>query len=237
MAVMSNTADGVTGNNAGSTIKVLLVDDHPLIRQAVRSILEKEADISIVGEACNGKQAIEMVDKLSPNVVMMDYSMPGMDGLEATGKIKALYPDVLVLMLTVLDDDQSIRAIMQAGASGYLVKSVFGQEVIQAVRAVAAGDMVLSPNIGKKLISQAARHPLRPVKLDGGERLSVRELEVLKLAAAGMSNKEIASELKLNLRTVKGHFADIFAKMGVGSRTEAVTAGLRAGLLTIDDTR
>ncbi|MBN1689545.1 MAG: response regulator transcription factor [Dehalococcoidia bacterium] len=220
-----------------AAIKVLLVDDHPLIRQAVRSILEKEEDICIVGEAGNGEQAIEMVGRLTPAVVMMDYNMPGMNGLEATTKIKEKYPAISVLMLTVLDDDQSIRGIMQAGASGYLVKSVFGQEVVQAVRAVAAGDMVLSPDIGRKLVSQASRYPFKSVKLDGGEKLSVRELEVLKLAASGMSNKEIAADLGINLRTVKGHFADIFTKLGVGSRTEAVTSGLRSGFLTIDDTR
>lgn len=117
------------------------------------------------------------------------------------------------------------------------MKSVFGQEVVQAVRTIVAGDMVLSPAIGKKLVSQAARHPIKSIRLGSGEKLSVREMEVLKLAAMGMSNKEISSELKLNLRTVKGHFADIFNKLGVGSRTEAVTAGLRAGILTIDDTR
>ncbi|MBN1690249.1 MAG: response regulator transcription factor [Dehalococcoidia bacterium] len=225
------------GDSVMAAIKVLLVDDHPLIRQAVRSILEKEKDICIVGEAVDGEQAIEMAGKLSPAVVMMDYNMPGMNGLEATTKIKEKYPAISVLMLTVLDDDHSIRGIMQAGASGYLVKSVFGQEVVQAVRAVAVGDMVLSPAIGRKLVSQASRHPLKPVRLDDGEKLSVRELEVLKLAASGMSNKEIAADLGINLRTVKGHFTDIFTKLGVSSRTEAVTTGLRSGFLTIDDTK
>jgi len=235
--MMTETAHAGPGNRETSTIKVLLVDDHPLIRQAVRGILEKESDITIVGEAGNGLQAMEFTDKLLPDVVMMDFSMPGMNGLEATRNIKAKNPGVSILVLTVLDDHQSISEIMQAGASGYLVKSVFGPEVIHAVRAVAAGDMVLSPAIGKKLISQAARHPFKSVKLDAGEKLSVRELEVLKLAASGMSNKEIASSLSLNIRTVKGHFADIFTKLGVSSRTEAVTTGLRIGFLTIDDTR
>ena len=222
---------------ATQILKVLLVDDHPLIRQAVRSILEKEKDINVVGEAGNGEQAIELTGKLAPDVVMMDFSMPGMNGLEATRRIKAQFPKVSVLVLTVLDDDQSIRDIMQAGASGYLVKSVFGQEVVQAVRAVAVGEMVLSPAIGKKLINQAAHHPLKPVKLSDGEKLSVRELEVLKLAATGMANKEIASSLGINLRTVKGHFVDIFAKLGVSSRTEAVMTGVRAGFLSVDDSR
>jgi len=218
-------------------IKVLLVDDHPLIREAVKSILQDEKDIIITGEAGNGEQAIELTGKLTPDVVMMDFSMPKMNGLEATRRIKQEHPEVAVLVLTVLDDDQSIRDIMQAGASGYLLKSVFGPEVVQAIRAVSSGDMVFSPAVGRQLVSRAAQHTLKPVRLDAGEKLSAREMEVLRLAAMGMANKEIASNLGLNIRTVKGHFADIFTKLRVKSRTEAVTTGLRAGFLTMDDVK
>ena len=129
LVVMSKPTDKERNRTEISGIKVLLVDDHPLIRQAVRTILEKEQDISVVGEAGNGEQAIELTEKLSPDVVIMDFSMPGMNGLEATRRIKARFPGVSILVLTVLDNDQSIRDILQAGASGYLVKSVFGQEV------------------------------------------------------------------------------------------------------------
>ena len=236
-AMTANTAAAGTNPAGMQAIKVLLVDDHPLIREAVRSILSDEKDITIAGEAGNGEQAIELTAKLAPDVVMMDFSMPKMNGLEATRRIKEEHPGIAVLVLTVLDDEQSIRDIMQAGASGYLLKSVFGPEVVQAIRAVASGDMVFSPAVGKQLVSRAAQHPGKPVMLDGGEKLSVRELEVLKMAALGMANKEIASSLGLNIRTVKGHFADIFAKLRVKSRTEAVTTGLRAGFLSMDDVK
>jgi DNA-binding NarL/FixJ family response regulator len=225
------------GRGNPTTIKVLLVDDHPLIREAIKSILSEEKDINIAGEAGDGITAIEMVERLSPDVVIMDFSMPKMNGLEATRSIKEKYPGVSVLVLTVLDDDQSIGDIMQAGASGYLLKSVFGQEVVQAIRSVMSGDIVFSPAIGKQLVKRAAQRPLKPVKLDAGEKLSTRELEILRLTAQGMANKDIASTLGLNIRTVKGHFADIFTKLRVKSRTEAVMTGLRAGFLSVDDVK
>ncbi|MGA9047492.1 MAG: response regulator transcription factor [Dehalococcoidia bacterium] len=225
------------GRGNPTTIKVLLVDDHPLIREAIKSILSEEKDINIAGEAGDGITAIEMVQRLSPDVVIMDFSMPKMNGLEATRSIKEKFPGVSVLVLTVLDDDQSIGDIMQAGASGYLLKSVFGQEVVQAIRSVMSGDIVFSSAIGKQLVKRAAQRPLKPVKLDAGEKLSTRELEILRLTAQGMANKDIASTLGLNIRTVKGHFADIFTKLRVKSRTEAVMTGLRAGFLSVDDVK
>lgn len=231
----ANPGSTETAKDIPAILRVLLVDDHPLLRQALRAVLEREKDIEIVGEAGNGCEAIEQAARLLPDVVIMDISMPEMDGLEATRRIKAALPQISVLALTVYDDDESIQGILQAGASGYLIKSVFGEEVIHAVRAVASGDMVLSPAIGKLLVKHAAQHPLRPVKLDAGEKLSARELEVLKLAARGMTNKDIASALGLTVRTVKGHLADIFSKLRVNSRTEAVITGLRAGFLSLED--
>jgi two-component system, NarL family, response regulator LiaR len=225
----------VRSDTDNAVIKVLLVDDHPLIRQAVRTVLEKEADIDIVGEAGNGEDAVEMARKLQPEVIIMDVSMPRMNGIAATRQIKGLWPQMAVLILTVHDDDQNIREIMDAGAGGYLIKSVFGKEIVQAVRSLASGDMVLSPVIGKHLVNQAARHPIKPVRLEAGEKLSPHEMEILKLTATGMANKEIAAALGLTLRTVKGHLADIFAKLHVDSRTEAVIVGLKAGFLSIED--
>jgi DNA-binding NarL/FixJ family response regulator len=222
-------------DTVNGVIKVLLVDDHPLIRQAVRTVLEKEADINIVGEAGNGEDAVEMARKLEPDVILMDVSMPRMNGITATRQIKSTLPRTQVLILTVHEDDQNIREIMDAGAGGYLIKSVFGKEIVQAVRSLASGDMVLSPSIGKTLVSQAARHPIKPVRLEAGEKLTAHEMEILKLTATGMANKEIASALGLSLRTVKGHLADIFSKLRVDSRTEAVIVGLKAGFLSIDD--
>jgi DNA-binding NarL/FixJ family response regulator len=212
-----------------------LADDHPLLRKALRDLLEKEGDFEIVGEAGDGEEAVKLAAEISPDMVIMDISMPNLDGLGATQQIKARCPSVAVLVLTVHTDDECILEILQAGAAGYLVKSVFGDEVVQAVRAVVTGEMVLSPSIGQRLLKQAARYPTRPVLLEAGEKLSARELEILKFTARGLSNKDIALALGIKLRTVKGHLADIFSKLRVASRTEAVIAGLRAGFLSLDD--
>jgi len=218
-------------------IAILLADDHPLLRQALRNLLEKEDDFEILAEAGDGKEVVRLATELKSDVVIMDISMPELDGLEATRRIKAVCPEVAVLALTVHNDDESIVEILQAGAAGYLVKSVFGEELVQAIRAVVSGDMVLSPSIGQHLLKQAARYPTKPVLLEGGEKLSTRELEILKLTAKGMMNKDIALSLGLDLRTVKGHLSNIFSKLRVGSRTEAVITGLRAGYLSLDDIR
>jgi len=214
---------------------ILLADDHPLFRQSIRSVLEKELDFQIVGEAGDGEEAVRLANELLPDVVLMDITMPKLDGLEATRQIKASHPDIAVLVLTIHSDDQHIIGILEAGAAGYLTKSVFGEEVVQSVRGVVAGEMVLSPPIGQRLLKQAARYPTKPVPLQAGEKLSTRELEIIKLAARGMSNKIIAANLGLTVRTVKGHLANIFSKLNVGSRTEAVIAGLRVGFLSADD--
>jgi NarL family two-component system response regulator LiaR len=214
---------------------VLLADDHPLLRQALRDLLKKEDDFEIVAEAGDGEEATRLANELKPDVVIMDISMPKLDGLEATRQIKAACPEIAVLALTVHNDDESILEILQAGAAGYVVKSVFGDELVQAIRAVVTGDMVLSPSIGQRLLKYAARYPTKPVLLEAGEKLSTREMEILKLTAKGMMNKDIGLSLGLDLRTVKGHLSNIFSKLGVGSRTEAVITGLRAGFISLED--
>ncbi|MFC2008267.1 response regulator [Chloroflexota bacterium] len=221
----------------GKTSKttILIADDHPLYRKSLRSVLDEEPDFHIVGEAGNGEEAVRLADELQPAVVLMDITMPKLDGLEATRRIKASHPDISVLVLTIHSDDQHILGILEAGAAGYLTKSVFGDEVVQAVRGVVTGEMVLSPSVGQQLLKQAARYPTKEVPLPAGEKLSTRELQIIKLAARGMSNKSIAADLGLSLRTVKGHLANIFSKLNVGSRTEAVITGLREGFLSIDD--
>ena len=216
-------------------ISILLVDDHPLLRQALKDVLAKIQDFEVVGEAGDGEQAIEMTGKLKPDIVLMDISMPKINGLEATRLIKASHPEISVLVLTVHVEDEYILDILQAGAAGYLIKSVFGNEVVEAIRAVVSGDMVLSPLIGQHLIKHAARHPTKPLALISGEKLSIREQEILKLAAQGNSNKDIARILDINLRTVKGYLTEIFSKLQVSSRTEAVITGLRAGFISFDD--
>jgi len=230
----TSSAPGTPTRKSGK-IAILLADDHPLLRQALKGLLEKQVDFEVVAEAGDGEEAVRLAAELMPDVVIMDIGMPKLDGLEATRQIKASQPNIAVLVLTVHSDDQYIIGILQAGAAGYLVKSVFGEEVIQAIRGVVAGEMVFSPSIGQRLLKQAARYPTKPALLEAGEKLSIRELEILKLAARGLSNKDIAEELRLSLRTVKGHLADIFSKLRVGSRTEAVITGLRAGFLSLDD--
>ena len=229
-----SSASGIVRNESGKAT-LLLVDDHPLLRQALKDLLRKEDDFEVVAEAGDGEEAVRLATELVPDVVIMDIGIPKLNGLEATRQIKTACPNTAVLVLTVHSDDQYVLGILQAGAAGYLVKSVFGDELVQAIRAVVTGDMVLSPPIAQRLLKHAARYPTRPVLLEAGEKLSTRELEVLKLTALGMANKDIALTLGLTLRTVKGHLVDIFAKLRVGSRTEAVITGLRAGFLSLDD--
>lgn len=228
-------SDIVTRSRKTGKISIIVADDHPLFRQSIRNVLESQPDFLVVAEADNGEEAVKLTAELQPDVVLMDITMPKLDGLEATRQIKASHPNIAVLVLTIHSDDQHIIGILEAGAAGYLIKSVFGEEVIQSVRGVVAGEMVLSPPIGQRLLKQAARYPIRSVPLQAGEKLSPRELEIIKLAARGMSNKSIAADLGLTVRTVKGHLANIFSKLNVGSRTEVVVAGLRAGFLSVDD--
>ncbi|MFC2013909.1 response regulator [Chloroflexota bacterium] len=214
---------------------ILIADDHPLFRRSVRAVLENESDFEIVGEASDGVEAVKLADEMQPDVVLMDITMPELDGLEATRQIKAKHPEIAVLVLTIHSDEQHAIEILEAGAAGYLTKSVFGEEIVHSIRGVISGEMVLSPAIGKRLLELAARYPLKPALLPAGEKLSIRELQIMKLAAHGMSNKEIASELGLTLRTVKRLLDNIFSLLHVSSRTEAVIAGLRMGLLSMDD--
>jgi NarL family two-component system response regulator LiaR len=231
---LKNNERPVPAKKPGKTT-VLIADDHPLFRKSVRAILEIEPDFGVIGEAADGIEAVRLADELRPDVVLMDISMPELDGLEATRQIKAKHPQIAVLVLTIHTDEQHTLEILGAGAAGYLTKSVFGEEIVHAIRGIVSGGMVLSPSIGKRLLELAGRYPLKPAVLPDGEKLSTREVQVLKLAARGMSNKEIAAELGASLRTVKRLMDNIFSLLQVGSRTEAVITGLRAGILTMDD--
>jgi NarL family two-component system response regulator LiaR len=216
-------------------IRILLVDDHPLVRRALRDILEKEADLQVIGEAGDGLEALRMTEESRPDIVIMDISMPNMNGVEATKQIKAANPLALVLILTVHTDVETIFSILQAGASGYLVKSVFGPEVVHTIRAVMDGDMVLSREVSQEVVRYGLHHATKAVKSVPQERLSGKGLEVLTLAAKGLSNKEIGAELGISEATVKSYFVDVFSKLGVRSRTEAIFVSLKSGLLSLDD--
>jgi NarL family two-component system response regulator LiaR len=226
-----------TGSNSieTDTITVMLSDDHPLVRQALKNLLESQSDMKVIAEAADGEEAVKLANKLQPRVIVMDIGMPVMNGLEATRQIKAANPNIAILVLTVHTDKEHILGILEAGAAGYLTKVVFGDDVIRAIRAILSGEAVLSPSILQKILSSVPRETTGTTT--PGYRLSLtpREQFILKLAARGMSNKDIAAELNLSIRTVKTHLADIFSKMGVGSRTEAVVTGLKTGLLSLSD--
>ena len=217
------------------TIRVVLVDDHALLREGTRKLLEGEPDFKVVGEAANGLDGVKVVRAEKPDVVLMDVVMPGLAGLEATRQIKKSNPAVAILILSAYDDDRYVLSLLEAGAAGYLLKSAGGHELIQAIRAIKAGEAVLHPRVTAKLLTRASRLPAHASSASGGERPSERELEILRLAANGMGNKEIAAELALSVATVKAHLVNIFNKMGVGSRTEAVLQGLRYGWIHLED--
>ena len=216
-------------------IRILLVDDHPLVRRALRDILEKEPDLHVIGEAGDGLEALRMTEESRPDIVIMDISMPNMNGVEATKQIKAANPLALVLILTVHTDVETIFSILQAGAGGYLVKSVFGPEVVHTIRAIMDGDMVLSREVSQEVVRYGLHHASKAVKSVPQERLSAKGLEVLTLAAKGLSNKEIGAEMGISEATVKSYFVDVFSKLGVRSRTEAIFVSLKSGLLSLDD--
>lgn len=218
-------------------IKVLLADDHSLLREAMRNCIDQEEDMEVVGEASDGEEAVRLCAELKPDIVIMDIVMPKLNGIEASKQIKEMNPAVAVLILTAYDDDRYILGLLEAGAAGYLLKSARGRTVVEAVRTVWGGESVLHPTVIAKLLKHALHVETGSDKAEGGESLSAREMEVMKLAAKGMSNKDIAEDLCLTVRTVKAHLSNTFAKLGVASRTEAILKGLRDGWLMLEEGR
>lgn len=219
--------------DTGEPIRVMLADDHVLVREGTRRLLEAEPDIEVVAEAGDGITAVEQAVASQPDVLIIDVAMPGMSGIEATRQIKQQLPKVAVLALTAYDDDQYVLALLNAGAAGFLLKDVRGQELVTAVRSVHRGEPVLQPAIAVRALRQAVSHRSPTVSMPP---LSDREMEVLREAARGLPNKDIARRLNLSVRTIHTHLGNIFAKLGVGSRTEAVLLALRRGWIALDDT-
>jgi len=215
-------------------LTVLIADDHPLMREALHRALEGEEDIEVVAEASDGEEAVKFASELKPNVAVMDIVMPKLSGIEATRKIKEIAPDTAILILTAYDDDEYILGLLDAGAAGYLLKSARGHDLVGAIRAIRSGESVLHPKIIAKLLKRATIAPAGEHK--ASELLSEREAEVLKLVTSGMSNKEIAEKLFLSQRTIKAHLTNIFNKLNVASRSEAIVKGLQWGLVTLDNT-
>jgi len=216
-------------------IKILVADDHAVVRQGTRKLLEQEEDLEVVAEAGDGEEAVRLAAEFNPDVAIIDIAMPKLDGIEATRQIKEYYPDINILILSAYDDSQFVFSLLEAGAAGYLLKSVHGRELIAAIRAVREGESVLHPSIARKVLSRFAPAINKPGGQNTSGVLSEREMEVLKLMTSGASNKEIASQLHLSIRTVQGHLSQIFSKLKVSSRTEALVQALREGWVKLDD--
>jgi len=207
-------------------IRILISDDHPVVRTGLRGMINGEPDFEVVGEAENGKEAVAMTGELRPQVVLMDLRMPEMDGVTAIGHIKAEHPEVKVLVLTTYESDADILRAIETGATGYLLKDTPREELFEAIRLVARGESPLDPGVAARLM-QRMRGPSE-------EGLSTREIEVLELVARGTSNKEIAKQLWVSETTVKSHMLHIFDKLSVTDRTAAVTAALKRGIIRLE---
>jgi DNA-binding NarL/FixJ family response regulator len=207
------------------TIRILLADDHPVVRSGLRALLASQPDFEVVADAENGEAATTLSASMAPDVVLLDLQMPVVDGLTAIRRIRAQQPGANILVLTTYDTDADIVPALEAGATGYLLKDAPPDSLFRAVRSAARGEVVLAPGVAERMIRRLT---------DAAERaLSRRELEVLELASGGSSNKEIAEALHITEATVKTHFFHIFAKLGVGDRTAAVTAALKKKLIRL----
>jgi DNA-binding NarL/FixJ family response regulator len=218
----------------GDKIRLLIADDHPLMREAIHGAFLNQPDMEVVSEASDGEEAVRLCAQYKPDVVILDIVMPKMSGIEATREIVRECPETSVLILTAYDDDRYVIGLLEAGAAGYLLKTARGHAIVDAVRTVHQGESVMHPMIIAKMLKYSVQTQVDGGEKRAGERLSDRELEILKLAARGMSNKEIARELFLSTRTVKAHLSSVFSKMNVTSRTEAIIKGAREGVISLD---
>jgi two-component system response regulator NreC len=218
-----------------STLKVLLVEDHVIVRQGVSALLDEEPDIAIVGEASDGSQALALVQKLRPDIVLMDLSLPGLGGVEATRQIRELYPGVRVLVLSMYDSEEYVFRALRAGASGYVLKQSTSTELVLALRAVAAGSTFLSPSISQILISDYMRRV--ETQQSDDEALSIltpREREVLQLIAQGLSNRQIAEKLHISVKTVETHRGNMMNKLDVHDRAGLVKFAMDSGMVSLE---
>ena len=206
------------------TIRIMIADDHAVVRQGLRMFLSLDPELEVVGEAADGREALQMARELRPDVVLMDLLMPVMDGIEAIGALKSEMPDIEVIALTSVLEDASVIGAIRAGAAGYLLKNTRAEELIEAIKAAAEGQVQLSPQAAARLIREV-RAPESP------EALTERETEVLRYLAQGFSNKEIAYQLTIGEKTVKTHVSSILSKLNVASRTQAALYAVRIGLV------
>jgi DNA-binding NarL/FixJ family response regulator len=211
-------------------ITILIVDDHPVVREGIGAMLKREADFKIVGEASNGAEAVKKARELLPDVILMDLRMPEMDGVEAITRIKEATPDIKFIILTTYSDDEYIFKGIAAGARAYLLKDAPRDELFKAIRAVSRGESLIQPVVASRILDKLAELSR---KGPAAETLSDREIEVLNLMAKGVSNKDIADQLSITQSTVKTHITSIFQKLNVTTRTEAVTTALKRGIIQL----
>ncbi|TQS44501.1 response regulator [Cryptosporangium phraense] len=214
------------------TISVVLADDQPLIRTGLRVLLSETPDLTLVGEAATGAEAVELAERLRPDVVVMDLRMPKLDGIEATRRITASVPDTRVLVLTTFDDDESVYGALRAGASGFLVKDMGLDDLLTAIRVVADGDALIAPSVTRKLVDAMSGRTVAPASSDG---LTPREREVLTLVGRGLSNGEIATSLFISAATAKAHVARLLTKLDARDRVQLVILAYRFGLVSPGD--
>jgi len=214
-------------------IKVLIVDDHTIVRDGISVLLDIAGDIEVVGEASNGREALEMIGKLMPDVVIMDIAMPIMSGLEATQRIRKEYPNVKVLALTQYDDKEYVFPVIEAGAYGFISKTAASADLASGIRSVHRGDSFLSPSVAKLLVDDVRQGSSIKKNRDPYEELTAREREILKLLAEGYTIQEIASMLVIRPKTVEGHKTNLMAKLDIHNRTDLVKYALRKGIITI----
>jgi len=213
-------------------IRVFLAEDHAVVREGLREVISREPDMDVVGEAGDGEETVRLVRELKPAVVLMDIAMPGLNGIEATRRIKEELPKTCVLVLSAYDNPEFVSAVIEAKAAGYLLKNVRGQELVNAIRTAHAGESVLHPDIARAVFARLRPLETRPPQ-ERTELLSERELQVVQKGVEGLSNKQIAVALSIGPRTVQTHWRNIFDKLGVSSRTEAIVSCLRKGWLTL----
>jgi NarL family two-component system response regulator LiaR len=214
------------------SIRVLITDDHAIVRKGLTALLATERDMKVVGEAQDGQEAVEKAGSLKPDVVLMDLVMPRMDGIEATRKITEAHPEVKVLVLTSFAADDKVFPAVKAGALGYLLKDSSPEELVEAIHRVHRGEPSLEPDIARKVLQELS-HPVK--EKPASDPLTVRELEVLRLISQGLSNKEIASRIFIAEWTVRTHVSNILSKLHLASRTQAALYALRSGLASLDD--
>jgi NarL family two-component system response regulator LiaR len=215
-----------------STIRILVADDHEIVRKGLRALLSSEPDMEVVGEASNGEEAVAQAQEFHPDVILMDIVMPGVDGIEATRQITARPPAPRVLVLTSFATDDKIFPAIKAGALGYLLKDTAPQELIEAIRQVYRGEPSLEASIARKVLAELSRLPQQPLTR---QPLTERELDVLRLIAGGKSNREIAEHLTISDMTVRTHVSNILGKLQLASRTQAALYALRTGLASLQD--